>query len=227
MKQQTEWHSEQFPTQELIYQSLSIGAVILRPQKPFRWASGYCMPLYNDNRRLLALPAARAKIAELFSRQCSGHQVDVIAGTATAGIPHATSLADRLKLPLCYIRSSVKSHGTQQKIEGAEVKSKQVVLVEDLISTGASALDAIAALRAAGGRVAACLAIFSYGFQTAIEAFNEEGCPLRPLISFEDLLSVAVASGIVTREQQSSLEDWHRDPFTWGERHGFTRSAEA
>ncbi len=209
--------------------SLSIGSIRLQPEMPFRWASGYYMPIYNDNRMLLAHADHRAFVASAFEEIMRRESIDcdVIAGTATAGIPHATSLADRLGKPMVYVRSSSKGHGLENRIEGvaeaADLKGKRVVLIEDLISTGGSSIKAVKALRDAGAEVPYCLAIFSYGLEKAESAFDEldPPCSCIPILEYERMVSVALAEGYIDEEKRSHLLEWRRDPFGWGEVHGF------
>ncbi|MBT6661576.1 MAG: orotate phosphoribosyltransferase, partial [Nitrospina sp.] len=160
-------------SKEIAKISLETGAIKLEPETPFLWASGYYMPIYNDNRLLLGSSKHRQLIAEGFKDIIISKniEVDVIAGTATAGIPPATSLANLLGAPLIYARSNQKEHGMKNQIEGILRENQKVVVVEDLISTGGSALKAVSAIRKAGGNVDHCLSIFSYGFSKAIEQF--------------------------------------------------------
>ncbi|MDD3456903.1 orotate phosphoribosyltransferase, partial [Sphaerochaeta sp.] len=158
--------------------ALDLGAIKLQVQQPFTWASGYRMPIYNDNRRLLASAKARSLVCDAFAEMldCLAFDADNIAGTATAGIPHATTLADRLGKPLSYVRSSGKDHGLGQQIEGlgqsGSYEGARVLLIEDLISTGGSSIKAVEAIVKAGGVCPYTLAIFTYGFDAAVKAFE-------------------------------------------------------
>ena len=203
--------------------ALESGAIRLNPEKPFTWASGYKMPIYNDNRLLLGKAEYRAFISKLFARLLEGltQNIDVIAGTATAGIPHATSLADRLNKPLIYVRAAAKSHGMGNQIEGPLTSGKNVILVEDLISTGGSAVNAINAIRKAGGIVDYCLCIFSYGFTEASTKFDESNCQYHSLLSFPALLEEAQTMELLSKDQIKSLKIWHKDPFKWADTKGF------
>lgn len=189
---------------------LRIGAVLLRPDEPFTWASGIQAPIYTDNRLSLGYPALRRRLAAGFEAQIQarGLEPDVIAGTATAGIPHAALLADRLDLPLVYVRAKPKGHGRGNRIEGPLGDGQRVVVVEDLVSTGGSSLDAAAALREAGGEVLAVLAIFSYNLPRAAQAFAEAGVPLHALTDFDVLLDVAAAEGTVRPDQRRDVLAW-------------------
>lgn len=173
---------------------LRCGAVALRPAKPFVWASGIRSPIYCDNRLLLSYPKARDLIIRGFVALIRKKKLrfDAIAGIATAGIPHAAILADRLKKPLLYVRSAPKAHGKGNRIEGRLKKGSRILVIEDLVSTGKSSLEAVQALKKAGARVSDCLAIFSYGFPVSQKAFQKAKCRLRTLTGLGELLSVAV-----------------------------------
>ena len=196
---------------------LDIEAVLLRPEAPFTWSSGLQSPIYCDNRLTMAHPRIRRAIRDGFAACIEAHGLsfDVIAGTATAGIPHAAWLAERLGAPMAYIRSSAKGHGRENQIEGRIAAGQQVLVIEDLVSTGGSALDAVAAVRAAGAEVPAVLAIFSYGLDAAAEAFAEAHVPLHTLTDFPTLLQVAVARGALSEDELSTLQNWRRDPEGW------------
>jgi orotate phosphoribosyltransferase len=171
---------------------VAIGAVEVRadPQQWFVWASGRRAPIYCDNRLLISFPKLRARIAdalaEAIRRGLPG--AEVVAGTATAGIPHAAWVAERLELPMVYVRASAKDHGRARRVEGRPLRGERVVLVEDLISTGASALAAVEALRAEGGQVLGVQAIFTYGLSDAERAFEAAGVRVQALTSFAALL---------------------------------------
>lgn len=196
---------------------LDIGAVALAPDDPFTWTSGLRAPIYCDNRLTLAHPEVRRLITDGFAACVAEQQLhpDVVAGTATAGIPHAAWLADRLDLPMAYVRSKPKTHGRGNQIEGQVEGGQRVVLVEDLISTGGSALEAVGALRDAGAEVVAVLAIFSYGFPRAAAGFAEADVPLHVLTSFDALLAAAQEHGYLTSEALAQLHAWQHDPQAW------------
>ena len=207
--------------------SIETGAIQLNPKTPFLWASGCRMPIYNDNRLLLGNSQHRQLIAKGFNDIITSKEieVDVIAGTATAGIPPATSLANLLETPLVYVRTHPKDHGMKNQIEGVLRQNQNVIVVEDLISTGGSALNAVAAIREAGGKVDHCLSIFSYGFSKAIEQFKNARCQLHHLLNFEELILLAKKNKSVSTEQFSLLKSWHSDPFNWGSKNGFVDQA--
>ena len=194
---------------QLARELLRIEAVRLRPDAPFTWASGLKSPIYTDNRIALAFPGVRSQIADgLAALARSTGDFDAVAGVATAGIPHAALVADRLGLPLAYVRSSAKAHGRQNRIEGRLTPKQRVVVVEDLISTGGSSLEAVEALRDAGVVVVATLAIFTYGFEAAGARFAEADCPLHTLTDYPTLIAEAQSSGYVNADQIRILEDW-------------------
>ncbi|WP_103030423.1 orotate phosphoribosyltransferase [Salinibacter altiplanensis] len=202
---------------------LNIDAVSLRPHDPFTWSSGLVAPIYCDNRRTLAHPSVRHAIADGFAETVADHDWAplTVGGTATAGIPHAAWLADRLDAPMAYVRASAKGHGQGQRIEGARLGAGDaVVVVEDLISTGRSALDAVAAVRETGATVPAVLAIFSYGLDAAVTAFREAGVPCHVLTTFPMLLDVARRQHSLSDDAQALLNDWQADPEAWSDEHG-------
>ena len=203
--------------------ALESGAIRFNPDKPFIWASGYKMPIYNDNRLLLGKPEYRSFISKLFARLLEdlAQNIDVIAGTATAGIPHATTLADILKKPLIYVRASAKSHGMGNQIEGPLAPGQNVLLIEDLISTGGSAINAVNAIRKKGGIVNFCFCIFSYGFTEAHKKFDEINCQYHSLLTFKTLLKEAESLQLLSNGQIESLRIWNKDPFNWAETKGF------
>ncbi len=216
---------------ELARRGLELGAIRLSVQQPFRWASGYRMPIYNDNRTYLQDPQSRKLIALGFSRILEVLECRPvwIAGTSTAGIPHATTLADMLELPLCYVRGSSKDHGLGRAVEGlGREKSFQqdtAVLIEDLISTGGSSVAAVRTLQENGAKVPYCLAIFSYGLSRSRQVFGEleEPCVPIPLLLYDDLVSLAGDLGYIDHEDAEALSQWRSDPFGWGEARGFRR----
>ncbi len=203
--------------QQLAKISLEIGAIKIDPKKPFTWASGYQMPLYNDNRMLLGNADHRALIAEGMKTtiEKEGIHIDTIAGVATAGIPHATSLANLTKLPLIYVRSSPKEHGLKNQVEGILKSGQSVVVVEDLISTGGSAINAVEAVREAGGSVEHCLGIFSYDFPEAKKRFEKSNCRLHTLLNLNTLLEYAVKQGHITSDEKQVVDAWMQNPFEW------------
>jgi orotate phosphoribosyltransferase len=208
--------------------ALQIGAIQFNTDNPFTWASGYRMPIYNDNRLLLGNADHRLAIAQGFQSLLEDKkiEVDAVAGTATAGIPPATTLADLIQTPLIYVRSAPKKHGRQNQIEGVLLKGQNIVVVEDLVSTGGSVLNAIEPIRLAGGKVQHCFCIFTYGFQKAREQFENSDCQLHSLLTFEQLIQFGKKTGALTEPQTALFRSWFKDPFQWGEQHGFPQKKE-
>lgn len=196
---------------------LRIGAVSLSPSDPFTWASGRLSPVYCDNRLTLGYPQVREEIAAGFAAiiEAERFPCDVIVGTATAGIPHAAWLADRMKLPMAYVRSSAKAHGRGNQIEGLAPSGAHSVVIEDLVSTGMSSTAVLAPLREAGVQVEAVLAIFTYGLPGSQEAFDAAGVPLHTLSNFGVLIEVAEQTGLLPEEDILSLQAWYRNPARW------------
>jgi orotate phosphoribosyltransferase len=197
---------------------LEIEAVALRPNEPFTWTSGIKSPIYCDNRLTMTYPAIRDLVAEGFATIIRERYPDaeVIAGTSTAGIPHAAWVAQKLNLPMAYIRDKAKGHGKQNQIEGRVLPGQKVVVIEDLISTGGSSLKAGLAVREAGAEVLAVLAIFTYEFDSAIQAFAAEQMPLVTLSSYSALIQTAVELGKVAPEDVAALQAWRQDPQSFG-----------
>lgn len=198
------------PSRRIAAALLDAGAVLLRPQRPFTWASGIKSPIYCDNRLLLSDPKRRRLVVAAFLEQLRKRRLgcEVVAGTATAGIPWASLLAERLNKPLVYVRGAPKGHGKGNRIEGRLRRGQQVLVVEDLISTGGSSLQAVEALRAAGGKVRGCVAIFSYGLDRAASAFAAARVPLLPLCTLPELLEVAVARRKLTAAQYDRVYEF-------------------
>lgn len=196
---------------------LEIGAVKLSPEAPFIWASGWHSPIYCDNRVILSHPKVRNEVRDALVEAAKTYgQVDGIAGVATAGIPHGAMLADHLGLPFIYIRSKAKGHGRQNRIEGELIPGGNYLLVEDLISTGGSVLEAAAALREAGGTVAGVQAIFTYEFQKSVDAFAAADTLFSTLSNYSTLLDVAVEEERIVPELLKTLGEWRKDPGGWG-----------
>lgn len=202
---------------ELAGELLDIGAVKLSPESPFTWASGWKSPIYCDNRKILSYPVLRTAIRDRFAAIAGKEypQAEVIAGVATGGIAIGALVADALHLPFVYVRSSQKGHGLGNQVEGVAPAGKQVVVIEDLISTGASSLKAVKALRASGASVMGMLAIFTYEFDIARQGMHQQNCPLTTLSGYSALLEEAMEKGAITVSQKSVLETWRKSPDTW------------
>lgn len=196
---------------------LEIEAVFLRPNEPFTWASGIKSPIYCDNRLTLSYPQVRKEIAVGLAELIKQHypEADVVAGTATAGIPHAAWVSDVLQLPMVYVRSSAKSHGKGNQIEGKLSKGQKVVVVEDLISTGGSAITAAEALRNEGCEVLGIVAIFTYGLEKSHQRLAEANLQAEALTNYSALLQTAVEKGYVEQSDIETLENWRENPEEW------------
>ncbi len=196
---------------------LQIKAIKLQPKNPFVWASGWKSPIYCDNRIALSHPAIRTYIRQQLSQliQEEFGTVEMISGVATAGIPQGVLVAQDLGLPFTYVRSSAKDHGRQNLIEGEVVSGQRVVVVEDLISTGKSSLQAVEALREAGCNVVGLVSIFTYGFDQAVKNFADAKCPFFSLCNYDALINVAVNNGYILESDVALLEQWRKDPSTW------------
>ncbi|WP_299501863.1 orotate phosphoribosyltransferase [Mucilaginibacter sp.] len=197
---------------------LQIKAIKLQPNNPFTWASGWKSPIYCDNRITLSHPTIRTYIRQQLATviQEKFGSVGCIAGVATAGIPQGVLVAQELGLPFIYVRAKPKDHGTGNLIEGDILTGKRVVVVEDLISTGNSSLQAVSALRDAGYDVAGLAAIFSYGFDIAEENFKAANCPYITLSNYTALLSYAEQNQYISRKDVEVLREWRESPSTWG-----------
>ena len=192
-------------------------AIIIDPANPFTWASGWTSPIYCDNRKTLSYPEIRDFIRDSFIReiQASFRQADIIAGVATGAIAHAALVAGEMRLPLIYVRSSQKSHGMANLIEGDVSVGKTVVVIEDLVSTGGSSLNAVSALREAGMNVLGMASIFTYGFPLAVENFRQADVELHSLGNYHDLIELAVHTGYIQPEFLKTLDGWRKDPARW------------
>ncbi len=199
---------------------LDVGAVRLSPREPFTWASGLKAPIYCDNRQLLGDPALRAQIVEALAQRAAEVRPTLIAGTSTAGIPWAALVADRLNLPMSYVRPEPKKHGMGRQVEGPNTQGHRVVLLEDLISTGGSSLKCVEGLRAEGAEVLEILALFSYGLPVAEAAFTAANVSLRVLATFDELAQRAEAKGILVGDDRASLGEWRRDAGAWSKARG-------
>ncbi|NHC39581.1 orotate phosphoribosyltransferase [Bacillus sp. MM2020_1] len=200
---------------------LEINAVALRPQEPFTWTSGLRSPIYCDNRLTLSFPAVRREIAAGLQKLILENfsEAEVIAGTATAGIPHAAWVSELMDLPMCYVRSKAKGHGKGNQIEGKVESGQKVVVVEDLISTGGSVITAVQALREAGCEVLGVVSIFTYGLEKGRELLQENGIKSISLTDFATLIEVAIEKGYVSEADQESLLLWSKNPAEWSKQY--------
>lgn len=196
---------------------LQIEAVTLSPTEPYTWSSGLKSPIYCDNRLTLSFPKVRQVIVDGLVKSVNPTEVDVIAGTATAGIPHGALLADRLGLPFIYVRSSAKGHGKGNQIEGRFEAGARVLVIEDLLSTGMSSIDAAQAIREGGGEVTGIQAIFSYGLPVLEKNLANANLSATSLTTFSELIEVAENTGVLNRSELDSLRDWQEDPRAWSD----------
>lgn len=196
---------------------LKIKAVKLQPSNPFIWASGWKSPIYCDNRKTLSYPPLRnfikLELARIIREKYDN--VDAIAGVATGAIAQGAMVAEELGLPFVYVRSSPKDHGLENLIEGDLKPGMKVVVIEDLISTGGSSLKAVEAIRADGSDVLGMLAIFTYGFTVAEDAFRKAKVELTALSNYEAVLELALSTNYIHESELKALQEWRKSPATW------------
>ncbi|MBK9981149.1 MAG: orotate phosphoribosyltransferase [Saprospiraceae bacterium] len=205
-----------FNNQILAAKLLETGAVRIQPDKPFTWASGLRSPIYCDNRILLSHPEIRTGLIDLMTKVAKDFEFfDTVAGVATAGIAHGALLADRLKMPFAYVRSKPKDHGRQNLIEGEIKSNAKVLVVEDLISTGMSSLQAVEAIRQVPANVTGVIAIFQYGLPIARDAFDNAECPFKTLTDFQTIIHVAADQKMIEPHHIELLNQWSANPQAW------------
>ncbi len=199
---------------EIAKNLLDIKAVFLSPTKPFTWASGIKSPIYCDNRLTLSYPEIRnnvaKKIAQIITEKYP--ECEIVMGTATAGIPHATLASYFLEKPCGYVRGKAKDHGRQNQIEGKYEEGQKVVLVEDLISTGGSSLEAVEALRSAGLEVLGVISIFTYQMKKAVDAFANANCEYTSLATFDELIDAAVELNYISGSEAAKVRKFKENP---------------
>ena len=200
-------------SQEIASELLRIGAVFLRPDDPFTWASGIKSPIYCDNRLVLSAPSARKKVEQGLAELVREHysNCEMLMGTATAGIAHAALVSDILDMPMGYVRSSAKSHGRTNRIEGKMDAGTRVVVIEDLISTGGSCIEVVDALREAGAEVLGVISIFTYGLKAATKNFEEAKTAYHSLSNLDALVEVAITEKYITPEQKQTVLDFRNN----------------
>jgi len=203
--------------QQVAKSLLQINAIILQPNNPFKWAAGWNSPIYCDNRKTLSFPEIRTHIKQGLAAIVKNHYkgANVIAGVATAGIPHGALVAEELGLPFIYVRSKAKEHGKQNQIEGCFEEGQSVILVEDLISSGKSSLDSAQVLKDAGMNVKGMVSIFTYGFDAAAENFKKAECEYVSLCDYSTLLPIAKEQQYVEESDLSVLNEWRDNPAIW------------
>lgn len=200
---------------------LKINAIKLNPEKPFTWASGLRSPIYCDNRIALSYPAIRNFIRQELTRAAKENfnDANLVVGVATAGIPQGVLVAQELNLPFAYVRSTVKTHGMTNRIEGHVQKGQIAVVVEDLVSTGKSSLAAVKALRSTGIQVAGMISVFTYDMPAAEENFEKANCRLITLSDYPYLMEAALTNNLIDNEMLDSLYAWRSDPQKWSDIH--------
>ncbi|TVQ47656.1 MAG: orotate phosphoribosyltransferase [Saprospirales bacterium] len=204
------------PSKKVASYLLSINAVQLNVNNPFTWASGLRSPIYCDNRKLLSFVEVRNEIKTIMAEK-SGQfgQAEMVAGVATAGIPLGMLLADSLQLPFIYVRSKAKGHGLKSKIEGHFEKGKKILVIEDLISTGGSSIEAVESLREEGLEVLGVMSVFSYELDLSEKNFEDASCQYYSLSGFSDLIQVAADEKKISEEDLIALEEWRKNPLDW------------
>jgi len=202
---------------------LEINAVTLNPQKPYRFTSGILSPIYCDNRIIISDVGKRKKIIAHFVQAIkdNGIEFDVVGGVATAGIPHAAWIADKMKKPMIYIRSSAKEHGKNNQIEGRLKSGQKVLIVEDLISTAGSIVEAVSAVREAGGIVTHAIAIITYDMERAKNNFAQANCTPITLSNFSALVQAAGKLNYIPQVEIARILEWNKNPAEWGKKMGF------
>tara|TARA_B100001287_G_C22670590_1_gene525066 strand:+ start:960 stop:1601 length:642 start_codon:yes stop_codon:yes gene_type:complete len=196
---------------------LQINAIILQPENPFKWASGWNSPIYCDNRKILSYPNIRNYIRQSLSSIVKNHfkNANIIAGVATAGIPHGVLVAEELGLPFIYVRSESKKHGRKNKIEGHFEKGQSVIVIEDLISSGKSSINAVKELKKSGLNVKGVMSIFNYNFSESEKNFKKIECDYISLCDYMSLLPEAIKSQYIKESELPLLKKWKENPSTW------------
>ena len=196
---------------------LQVKAVQLNPKQPYTWASGWKSPIYCDNRKVLSFPYIRdfikSELCNVIFEKLG--DADLLAGVATAGIPWGAMAADQLKLPFIYVRPKPKEHGLANQIEGEYAKGQKVVVIEDLVSTGKSSLQAVDALLEKGLEVIGMVSIFNYGFSQATQQFEARQLPYISLTDYPTLIQLALRNGLIGNTESVLLDDWRKDPANW------------
>lgn len=205
---------------ELAQKLLQIKAIKLSPKEPFTWASGIKSPIYCDNRVTLSYPEIRSFVKKALSALAGElDDFDTVAGVATAGIAHGALIADHIEKPFIYVRSKAKGHGRENLIEGDFSQAKKVLVVEDLISTGGSSIQAVEALRAEGMEVVGVIALFSYEFEKAKKNFEAANCPYLTVSGYSTMLTEAKNTNYISEAEYATLLDWSKDPAGWYTKH--------
>ncbi|TGY64209.1 orotate phosphoribosyltransferase [Limosilactobacillus reuteri] len=199
---------------------LDIHAVTLNPDQPFTWASGLKSPIYTDNRLTISYPEVRQAIFNGMVEQIKLHfsEADVIAGTATAGIPHAAWVAQNMELPMIYVRTKPKDHGQGKQIEGVLKEGQKIVVIDDLISTGGSVLNAVRAVNNAGGKAIGVVSVFTYDLPAAEQNLMANGLKYYSVTDYMTLIKVAKENDQISADHLKSLQEWRKDPLSWSKK---------
>ncbi len=202
---------------------LEIKAVTLNTEKPYRYTSGIISPIYTDNRLLMGYPEKRSEIINGMISLLKEKRIefDVVAGTATAGIPHAAWLAEKTGKPMVYVRPQEKAHGKENKIEGLMKEGWKAIVIEDLISKGGSAVETVKALRSAGVEADNIITIFTYNMNASKEKFSAENISLHALTDFLTVIETAAEKGYINEKEKNIALEWNKDPSGWGKKNGF------
>lgn len=203
---------------------LSIDAVTFSPKKPYRYTSGMLSPVYSDMRLLISYPKERNIVINEMAKLIKQLGVpDIVAGTSTAGIPHAAFLSEKLNIPMVYVREKAKEHGKKSQIEGLFKKGQSAIIIEDLISTAGSSLETLKALKKAGGKVKNIVAIYTYTMPISISNIKKSGVKLLTLTTFPEVLDMAVKLKKVKETEREAMFEWLKDPAQWGKKMGFEK----
>lgn len=201
---------------------IELGCIILRPHQPFKFNTGIISPVYTDNRLILSSPRDRKKIVDLLIEKVKQIGIpDVIAATSTAGIPHGAFIAQKLDLPMVYVRPKPKEYGKTNQVEGSLRKGQTVIVIDDLISTGRSSLEVVNAIRKSGGKVTDIIAITTYGLEDAEQNFAKNKIKLHTLTDLNHSCEVAIKKGFLDRKRVEIVKNWAKDPENWAKKMGY------
>lgn len=199
-----------------------IGCVIFRPRQPFKYDSGILSPVYTDNRLVISYPDKWKKIIEFLITKINEIGLpDVVAGTATAGIPHAAYIAQQLKIPMVYVRAEPKSHGKGNQVEGRIIRGQKVIIIEDLVSTGRSSTRVAEAIKKLGANVSSVVAIYTYQLKESEDNFKKSNIKLHALTNLKTSCEVAREEGFLKEDQIEIILDWAKDPENWAKKMGY------
>lgn len=222
----TSTDKQSFSSNKIAYKTseilIDLGCIILRPHQPFKFNTGIISPVYTDNRLILSSPSKRKQIIKFLIEKIRGIGIpDVVAGTATAGIPHAAFIAHELNIPMVYVRPDPKLYGKKNQVEGSLKRGHTVIIIDDLISTGRSSLQVVDAIRRAGGKVNDLIAITTYGLKVAEKNFSKNKVKLHTLTDLNHSCDVAIKKGFLKQERVKMIKSWANDPENWGKKIGY------